>query len=471
MFKSLSCMTLCLLFFSNASARNLLDHIDKVFDRTLDYFEDRVYDDARRNDYRSRNDDYRYRNNRNSREDLYYRGDYYNDDNKNRGYGRSYDDDRSSSYTRGMDYYNRTNSNYTRSSNLSSALSKKDLRVKNVCISPDGTRTARIITNGKLDEVVARLSNNNERIVFRSALPVEGIYFVGNDYLICLLRSRNSDYCHLKSIRLNNNGTCNIEPTRNASHMTVIPSKLSKDVTCISYDGNQCHVHSINIEKGTYHKILDGFVPPVLDKYVQPRIYYKHAQSLFGETSGYDVFAIPEDGHAGHAKHIDHINDISKEMYVAVIGNYCHKLSINDDNEVELKTVSLNEEDFSGGHVVGKAEKLSDCRVNLDAEGEPLFITIGSGNKRENVPLVTEIEKDLNIINKKFGSVSWYRVGATADGNLWILCSCTEKPRYFLYNAKNKGISEIQVNDTTKISSSTTSASKNGGLPFGVAIS
>lgn len=162
-------------------------------------------------------------------------------------------------------------------------------------------------------------------------------------------------------------------------------------------------------------------------------------------TSGFDVFAIPEGGTDINAAQIDHINDFSKETYVSVAGNYCYKLVLQDNSLVLVGYNLADGSSIDAGSISG-VTSLKNCRINLDANGHPSFITIGAGEQMQNFPLTNDVQAHLQAIERQFGGIGWKRVSSTADNSVWILCACTQPNyRYFIYDTRNGGMSEIQV--------------------------
>lgn len=347
--------------------------------------------------------------------------------------------------------------------------------IKTACISPDGSRLARIIKDGNQERLVVRMAQNGDRLCLQSAFPIEKIAFVGSRYIACVIEDNNrpasigttfNAFKHLKLIDLDGGGpgvrVADIRPTVNATEIDIFSSKISESLCTVSYNGNRYFTHSIDVRTGQFQLIVEGNMPPVLDKSLQPRIYYKVSTSVFGATSGFDVFAIPEGGTAVNAVLIDRINDASRETYVSVAGNVCYKLILQNNNSLLVRAFNILAGSTVDISTINGVSSLGDCRVNRDTEGNLLFITIGSGNQRQNFPFSSNMQQYLTLIGNQFGGVGWYRVGCTADNSVWILCVCSQpNNRYFLYNLKSNSTQEIPVNGfVSTIMNNATSAPK-----------
>ena len=316
--------------------------------------------------------------------------------------------------------------------------------IKTACISPDGTRFARIIKNGNQERVIVRMAQNNEQNVFNTSESIEKIFFVGANLIVCAIRN-NNNFWYLRAINLLNRTYHNLMPINNATYIDIIPSKNSESICTISYNGQRYATHSINLRTGQMLSIAESNAKPVIDKNLNVRIFYKLAVSILGTTSGFDVFAIPEGGTDINAAQIDHINDFSKETYVSVAGNYCYKLVLQDNSLVLVGYNLADGSSIDAGSISG-VTSLKNCRINLDANGHPSFITIGAGEQMQNFPLTNDVQAHLQAIERQFGGIGWKRVSSTADNSVWILCACTQPNyRYFIYDTRNGGMSEIQV--------------------------
>ncbi|MBQ7672954.1 MAG: hypothetical protein IJT36_00235 [Alphaproteobacteria bacterium] len=340
--------------------------------------------------------------------------------------------------------------------------------VKTACISPDGSRLARIIKSGNQERLVVRMAPNTDRLYLQSAFPIEKMAFVGSRYVVCVIEDSNysvpigmvskgfkhQGFKYLKLIDLDDGGpgirAADIRPTVNATEINIFPSKISEALCTISYNGSRYFTHLIDVKTGQFQLIVEGNIPPVLDKNLQPRIYYKVSTSVLGITTGIDVFAIPEGGTSANAVLIDHINDDAKEIYVSIAGNICYKLILQNDNSLLIRTFNIANGSIADIGLINGVSSFGNCHVNLDTEGNLLFVTIGSGNQRQNFPCSGSIAQYLTMINNKFGGVSWYGESCTADNYIWVLCACSQpNNRYFLYDLRNNAMQEIHINGIT----------------------
>ena len=323
--------------------------------------------------------------------------------------------------------------------------------IKDACISPEGSLIARIVRSPRNQEhvIVRVVPNNSEQIVFSTSKneSIEKIFFVGSNFVVCAIKN-NNNFWHLKAINLLNRTYHKFTPINNATKIDIIPSKNGESICAIScYNGQRYATHSINLRTGQMLSIAENNAKPIIDKNLNVRIFYKlSAPSILGTASGFDVFAIPEGGTDINAAQIDHINDINKEIYVSVAGNYCYKLALQDDNTLVLIGYNLVDGSSIDAGSINGVNSLGICRVNLNSDGHPIFITVGTGEQTQNFPLTNDIQAHLQAIEHQFGGLGWKRISYTADNNVWILCAYTQPAcRYFIYDTRNGGMSEIPV--------------------------
>jgi hypothetical protein len=123
-----------------------------------------------------------------------------------------------------------------------------------------------------------------------------------------------------------------------------------------------------------------------------------------------------------------------------------YKLIENQDQIIfsfqNFKTGETNESVIANSPGV----KLEDCKVNVDGNRKPLFVTINTGRK-VNKPLFRSAIEHLDLLDQKFQHSDWERIDASQDGGVWLIrVTNPQRPdRYFFYNTEKCTLKEVAV--------------------------
>lgn len=331
--------------------------------------------------------------------------------------------------------------------------------LKFVAISSDGRRIARVVQSGNQELVVLRMYPNFERTILNIMNPesVEGVYLVGSRYLVCSIKNSSNNLWHLRVVDLQQNlnqkaiAYRNLTTINNAIYIAVTtPRSANSELICAtSFNGATYTTQKVNLRTGVFLYRIDGNQAPLVDKSPDVRIFYNLSTNVLGTQSSYDAFLVSTGTNnvISSNKLLESIGDINRTRYISMVGNTCYKIEMmGDNNSIVLRGINIGSNVISDYGTINGVNSLLDCAVNLDVNGVPCFITVGSGDASKNYPLSAEAQVDLQALSTEFGGIGWSRVGCTGDGKVWILCVYTQPAsRFFIYDSRNGGISEVTV--------------------------
>lgn len=319
--------------------------------------------------------------------------------------------------------------------------------IKHVSISMNGKWIAKVLQNDEEEWVVLRMPKNKEKRVFtaESSEIIEGICFVGSEYLMITLKETKSSKWDFKVINLHNVDNKivrfrNLKSIKNDKLICVTPSKKkgSTLVGITRYNGRFFVTRIIDLRTG---KILSEHISAQIDVFdtnLNVRISFKTSRN----RSGYDVYV---DG-----RFLEHIEDINEEKYVAYADNICYKLTARN-GAVVLFGLDLGERKKSFKRLITVEDVtvgLGSCFLNLDSEGKPFFLTVGLREKARNFPIADEAVERLDFMKDFLEGASWRRIATGARNNIWTIAVYDEQPenpQYLKFDWRNKNVRVSEI--------------------------
>jgi hypothetical protein len=316
--------------------------------------------------------------------------------------------------------------------------------VRMMRLSPNGSKIAYVAKNNGGDALFSVTTDGSNRVlnVANERIGIDDVSFAGDNVIVYTYRDQNN--CgKLKMINLSARSSAVIPLIANAKSIKIIQGRLTDDIAAICYSGKKYYTYKIDAKTFQFRKIKEDYIPlnMLFDDNLTPILYYKNFSG-----SGVDVF-VRTTGMIGEEKLVDHIMDVKKEKYVSADRNFCYKISQINNNDVQVTAINLQTGARNVSYISG-VPLISDCCINVDAEGSPLFSTVNL-NHRKNASLRNLVNGHIGLINNRFSDFNWHRVGATSDGNIWLLrvCKDTKSDCYWLYDLRSKRFIEIAVSN------------------------
>lgn len=323
-------------------------------------------------------------------------------------------------------------------------------RIKSVDISPDGRRVAYLYDDGNTRYIKMLPSVGRGNIVIlRENHEIKNFAFIGNNLV----------YIYYDD---DNNLKAKVRDSSGAKRALELPDNLKsirffKGVNaCLAecFDGEKYLLYKISMRNFECKEVKELLEPihSIFDKDLRLLLVIKKEN---GQTN---VYVKPKKSRQQEETEqevnddilVESIENDNETKYISADNTgACYKVCIQKPKNIfTVERINPNR-DYESTELLRMVGifSLSMCKVNLDQNMIPSFVTVNSGKKYRHYPINDKIKRHLNNINRYFTYSSWYRISTTSDGMLWLICAQQDKmcDRFFLYDVRTEKLKNITV--------------------------
>ncbi len=340
-------------------------------------------------------------------------------------------------------------------------LKKVDLfpkeRVKTVDVSPDGRRIAYMFDDGKSTyiRVISLVNTRGQVYNIRSEYPINNFAFVGDNIIYTYYDENNFLKVKVFSSR---GSTRQLELPDNLVKIKFFKGRNACLAEC--YDGEKYVLYRIDVVKFECQEIRELSEPinSIFDKNLKLLLIIKKEN---GQTN---IYVEPkkknqrknqeeQDVDLGVEENmlVESIENDNEARYISADSEGgCYRIGIQKPQNVFLidrvnPYTGENREMFR----LKGVSNLSMCKVNLDQNGVPSFVTVNN-RRYQHYSLNNNTKVHLDRISKYFNAGSWYRISITNDGMIWLICAKQDKffDRFFLYDIRTGNFRNVTMENT-----------------------
>jgi hypothetical protein len=284
--------------------------------------------------------------------------------------------------------------------------------------------------------------------IIRDNGHIEDAEFIDNNNLVYMFRDSKRNV-RLMAVNLRTKDRRPINMNVEADNISIIKGGCLAEFVAVATVKEKFVSYRINVNTLSCEKLKEYPVPPVilLGGDLEPQLCYDNFSG--GGGYGASVYVRSQDNHSGEQNkmaQIDTIQDIRTQKYVSMDDSCYYKLTEDRDQIIfssqNFKTSETNESVVANS----PGARLEDCKVNMDGNRKPLFVTINTGRKI-NKPLFRSAVEHLDLLDQKFPHSDWERVDASQDGAIWLIrVTNPQRPdRYFAYDTEERTLKEVAV--------------------------
>ncbi|MDR1361934.1 MAG: hypothetical protein LBJ16_01805 [Holosporaceae bacterium] len=323
----------------------------------------------------------------------------------------------------------------------------EDDRIKEARISPWGDRLVYLAKNeGGYVVYVSEIDKpDSPEWVVRDNFHIEAVEFIDNNNLVYVFRDTHGS-AQLMALNLRTKDRQQINLNINADNISIMKGGCLADFVALAEIGGKFATYRVNVNTLSCKKLRDYPTLPVmlLGGNLEPLLSYdfsgENGATILAQVSGDD--RRKEEG----LKQIDTIQDIRTQRALAFLDNSDYFKLIYDNDQIIFSSQNLKTGETKESVVMNSSDiRISDCDVNLEGSGKPLFITIDENGRKIHVPLFKSAVGHLNFLDQKFPNSDWQRVDASQDGSTWLIrvTNPLRPDRYFAYNCDEHSLNEV----------------------------
>lgn len=325
-------------------------------------------------------------------------------------------------------------------------------RVKTVSISPDGQKIAYLLEEGKNRYIKIEPSLNQSIMsqVIREEQPISNFTFVGKNLIYTYYDEENNlkvkaqaSFSEKKSLELPDN----------LKSIRFFKNKSACLAEC--YDGERYVLYKIGMNDLSCQEIkeLSEPIQSLFDRNLSPFLIIKNENDLTNvyvesksrkkQLSEEDEVDIGSEDEV-QRNQIDQIENPNLAKYFSVDNERnCYKASVQKPQN--LLTIEKIDPFKGTKNILYKLNgifNLSQCKINIDQNGKPSFVTVSS-RRYQHFSWDEQIKEHIKILNNKCGS--WYQINTTSDGMIWLICVVNDRAqdKFVLYDTRTHNLRMI----------------------------
>jgi len=325
-------------------------------------------------------------------------------------------------------------------------------RVKTVSISPDGQKIAYLLEEGKNRYIKIEPSLNQSIMsqVIKEEQPINNFTFIGKSLVYTYYDEENN----LKvKAQVSFSERRLLELPENLKSIRFFKGKSACLAEC--YDGERYVLYKVGMNDLSCQEIkeLSEPIQSLFDRNLNPFLFIKNENDLINiyveskykkeQSNNEDEVDIGSEEEV-QRNQIDQIENPNLAKYFSVDNERnCYKASIQKPQNI---LVIEKVDPFKGTkNVVYKLNgvlDLSQCKINIDQNGKPSFVTISS-RRYQHFSWDEKIKEHIRVLNGKCGS--WYQINTTSDGMIWLICMVNDRApdKFILYDTRTHNLKLI----------------------------
>ena len=322
-------------------------------------------------------------------------------------------------------------------------------RVKAVAISPDGQKVAYLLEEGS-NRYIKIIPSTNQNImsqVIKEEQPISNFTFIGKNLVYTYYDEENN----LKvKAKVSFSEKKSLELPENLKTIRFFKSRTACLAEC--YDGERYVLYKIGMNDLSCQEIkeLSEPIQSLFDKNLNPFLIIKNENNLINiyvesknkkeKSNDEDEVNIGSDDEV-QRNQIDQIENSNLAKYFSVDNERnCYKASVQKpQNILIIEKVDPFKGTKSLIYKLNGVLDLSQCKINVDQNGKPSFITISS-RRYQHFSWDEQVKEHIKVLNNKCGS--WYQINATSDGMIWLVCVVNDKvsDKFVLYDTRTRNL-------------------------------
>lgn len=330
-------------------------------------------------------------------------------------------------------------------------------RIKIIDVSQDGQRIAYLTEEGKnrYIKVVPSQNQNLMSQVIKENYPINNFAFIGNNLLYTYFDEENN----LKvKVQVSLSGKKQLGLPENLKSIRLFKGDKAFLAEC--YDGERYFLYRININtlSCSEPKELSGPIFSLFDKNLNPVLIIKNENDLVNayiEPTKKELRTDDEDEvdmGVEDLVQVDQIENPSLSQYFSADNEKnCYKINIRKpQNLLLIEQINPLKGTKQEIYKLKGVSNLSQCKVNIEPNGKPSFVTINS-RRYQHYGWDPQVKDHIKIINHYFGS--WYRISTTGDGKIWLICVVNDRSldKFYLYDTRTHSLKMIShLNNSVK---------------------
>jgi hypothetical protein len=322
-------------------------------------------------------------------------------------------------------------------------------RVKAVSISPDGQKIACLLEEGKNRYIKIEPSLNQSIMsrVIKEEQPINNFTFIGKNLVYTYYDEENNlkvkaqaSFSEKKSLELPDN----------LKSIRFFKNKSACLAEC--YDGERYVLYKIGMNDLSCQEIkeLSEPIQSLFDRNLNPFLLIKNENDLINvyvesknkkeKSNEEDEVDIGSEEEV-QRNQIDQIENPNLAKYFTVDNERnCYKASVQKPQN--LLTIEKIDPFKGTKNILYKLNGIFDlaqCKINLDQNGKPSFVTVSS-RRYQHFSWDEQVKEHIKILNNKCGS--WYQINTTSDGMIWLICVVNDRAqdKFVLYDTRTHNL-------------------------------
>ncbi len=325
-------------------------------------------------------------------------------------------------------------------------------RVKTVSISPDGQKIAYLLEEGKnrYIKIEPSLNQNIMSRVIKEEQPISNFTFIGKNLTYTYYDEENN----LKvNAQMSFSEKKSLDLPDNLKSIRFFKNKSACLAEC--YDGERYVLYKIGMNDLSCQEIkeLSEPIQSLFDRNLNPFLLIKNENDLINvyvesknkkeKSNEEDEVDIGSEDEV-QRNQIDQIENPNLAKYFSVDNERnCYKASVQKPQN--LLTIEKIDPFKGTKNILYKLNgifDLSQCKINVDQNGRPSFVTVSS-RRYQHFSWDEQVKEHIKILNNKCGS--WYQINTTSDGMIWLICVVNDRAqdKFVLYDTRTHNLRMI----------------------------